>query len=144
LKYDGVALGDKLLIYAHLTSPVAKEKTMKYLRPITLAICLVLAFTLGTLWRSHSVMAQEQAPTRPFATSSSLGMSCAVSQPSAVSGNSASGAIVCVGDLDGTGKAKVLLANMNSSFTLTTQSYWNVGVYNLSSGSTVWEGNKAP
>jgi len=113
---------------------------MKYLRPVAFAICLVLTFTLGTLWRSHRVRAQDEAPVRPAAvtpasTTSTLGMSCAASSASS---------FVCVGDLDGSGTAKIMLANMNNSGSNNGVSYWQVGVYRLVDGAYWWAGTKTP
>ena len=104
---------------------------MKYLRPVALAICLILAFTLGTVLSSHNSHIVRAS------TSTTLGVTCAT-LPQSTSANSA---VVCVGDLDGTGTSKILLANMNSNQTYSAPSYWNVGVFNESTGYAIWARN---
>jgi hypothetical protein len=93
---------------------------MKYLRPFALTICLFLAFMLGTLWRSHDAKA---------ATASTLGMTCTAGPPS----TGASAHIVCVGDLDGTGTGKILLATMESNGVNGGNVYWKLSVKTVSS-----------
>jgi hypothetical protein len=107
---------------------------MKYLRAVGLAICLVLAFTLGTLWRSQKTRAQQVVRAAPQATTSSLVLSCASAPP----GSSLGASFICVGDLDGTGISKVLLADWQNNGTNGGTGYWKVAVKGLSDGYNYW------
>ena len=104
---------------------------MKDLKSITIVfLCVVIAFTVGAMWHPNQVAA---------ATRTTLQLSCTSTPASSGTPNQglpsySPGAVVCVGDLDGSGVAKVLLVDHFADFgSGNEESGWNVSLYNLNS-----------